>query len=305
MGSAVLVAALNGRAVASAGCIVPGKFVVSCKSSATAERLEALLGDKISIAADNQQLVDESDVVVLAVKPHMVAPVLSTLHYSHYTVIISLLAGTTIDTIRHHTSLNTYIVRATTNTAAKISQGMTALSFQTEYNPHSPITAAVEWLFTQTGQYIVVDESKQDAAIALCGSAPAFAYMFVEALADGAVKMGLPHDTAQKCAAQVLVGAGKMVLEGQHPAVLRNAVCTPGGTTINGLAELEKSGLRAAVISAIDRSATVAREIAETAVRDAPRRSLSSSRQASAANLAEMAEILSRRSVRSTTGLER
>lgn len=305
MGSAVLSAAIRGAAQANFDG-VPKQFIVSVKSDKSRERLREQFageGSKVRIVDDNQTVIDESHVVVLAIKPNMVKEVLGRLHYPHFTVLVSLLAGTTIDTLRQYTSVNAFIVRATTNTAARIGQGMTALSFQGEYNPDSPIMQAAEWLFTQTGRYIVVDESKQDACVALCGSGPAFAYLFAESLIDGAIKTGLPYDVARQCAAQVLLGSAQMVLDGGHPAVLRNAVCTPAGTTINGLAVLEDSSLRGAVSRALEKSTQVAKDLAESPA-TAPGRGHDLSRHTSAVNIAEMAQQISL-SRRNTMNLQR
>lgn len=304
MGTAVLSASIRGANKAQFEG-VPKQFIVSVKSEKSRERLRQIFADegsKVRIVDDNQTVIDESHVVVLAIKSTMVKEVLGRLHYPHFTVVVSLLAGTTIDTIRQYTSVNAFIVRATTNTAARIGMGMTALSFQGEYNPDSPIMVAVEWLFSQMGKYIVVDETKQDVCVALCGSGPAFAYLFAESLIDGAIKMGLPYDTARQCAAQVLLGSAQMVLDGGHPAVLRNAVTTPAGTTINGLAVLEDSAMRGAVGRAIEKSTEVARQLSEHT--PGPTRSIEASRHASAVNLAEMAQQISL-SRRNTMNLQR
>lgn len=290
MGTAILTAAIKGAENADLETI-PQKYIVSAKTEASRERLRAQFGSKVTVVEDNQTVIDESHVVILAFKPYMVKEILGRLHYSHFTILVSLLAGTTIDTIRQYSSVNAFIVRATANTASRIGLGMTALSFQGEYHPDSPITLAVEWLFTQTGKFIVVEESKQDVCVALCGSGPAFGYLFIESLVDGALKQGLPYDTACQCAAQVMLGASQMVLDGGHPAILRNAVSTPGGTTINGLAELEKGAVRSHVISAVEKSTDLARSFAEKS--DQPARSLEASRQASSLNLAGVAQQLS------------
>lgn len=292
MGTAVLSAAVRGAAESKQEG-VPLKFIVSVKSEKSRARLRAQFSEtpQVLVVDDNQTVIDESHVVVLAIKPFAVKEVLGRLHYPHFTVLVSLLAGTSIDTIRQYTSVNAFIVRATTNMAAQIGCGMTALSFQGEYNPDSPIMLAVEWLFTQTGKYIVIDESKQNACVALCGSGPAFTYLFADALIDGGVKMGLPAETARQCAAQVLLGSAQLILDGGHPAVLKNAVMTPGGTTINGLSVLEDGAVRGHVIHAVEKSTQVAQQLAEQT--DAPPRSIEASRHASAVNLAEMAQQIS------------
>lgn len=296
MGSAVLAAAIAGAEAARAqnvpDVVVPGRFMVSVRTPKSRALLQERFGNKITVVCDNQQVIDESNVVVLAFKPYMAQDILNRLHYSHFTILVSLLAGTSIESIRQFTSVNTFIVRATTNTAAQVGQGMTALSFQGEYHPDSPITVAVEWLFTQTGKFIMVDENKQDACVALCGSAPAFTYLFMEALIDGAVKSGLPLDIAQTMASQVIMGAGYMAqTTGRHPASLRGDVCTPAGTTINGLAVLEDRAVRGAVISALDKSTHVSQDIGSSVNENTA--SIEPVRNPSHMNLAEMAQQIS------------
>lgn len=296
MGTAVLAAAIAGAEAAKAqnlpDAIVPGRFVVSVRTAKSRVRLQERFGDKVTVVTDNQKVIDESNVVVLGFKPYMAQDILNRLHYSHFTILISLLAGTSIESIRQFTSVNTFIVRATTNTAAQCGQGMTALSYQGEYHPDSPITLAVEWLFNQTGKFVMVEESKQDACVALCGSAPAFTYLFMEALIDGAVKSGLPLETAQTMAAQVVLGAGHMAqVTGRHPASLRGDVCTPGGTTINGLAVLEDRAVRGAVIGALDKATNISQDIGRAANENTA--SLDQARVASHINLAEMAQQIS------------
>lgn len=122
---------------------------------------------------------------------------------------------------------------------------------------------SISWIFNNTGRCLFMDEKFMDVATALCGSGPAFCFLMIEALSDGAVKKGMPYPIAQECAAQVLKGAAEMVLQGNHPAVLRNAVCTPGGTTIGGLMKLEEHGVRSALAQSVVEAADIAEALSK------------------------------------------
>lgn len=125
------------------------------------------------------------------------------------------------------------------------------------------VRESISWIFNNTGRCLFMDEKYMDVATALCGSGPAFVFLMIEALSDGAVKKGMPYPIAQECAAQVMHGAAQMVLEGNHPAVLRNAVCTPGGTTIGGLMTLEENGVRSALAKAVVEAADIAEKLGQ------------------------------------------
>lgn len=138
---------------------------------------------------------------------------------------------------------------------------MTVVSLPAEIS--DSVRESISWIFNNTGRCLFMDEKFMDVATALCGSGPAFCFLMIEALSDGAVKMGMPYPVAQECAAQVLHGAAQMVLEGNHPAVLRNAVCTPGGTTISGLMTLEDNKVRSAVARAVEEATNVATRLGQ------------------------------------------
>jgi pyrroline-5-carboxylate reductase len=135
---------------------------------------------------------------------------------------------------------------------------MTVVSLPEDIEIPDSVYAVIDWIFKNTGRCIFLAEKYQDVATALCGSGPAFMYLVLEALCDGAVRMGMPYDVAKECASQVLIGAGKMVQEGGHPASLRTAVCTPGGTTIGGLLKMEDAGVRAGVARAVEEATNIA-----------------------------------------------
>lgn len=180
-------------------------------------------------------------------------------------ILISLLAGKTIAQITDMTGGNALVVRAMTNTPSKLGAGMTVISYptKTDISYTNKVCDSISWIFNQTGRSISMDEKYMDVATALCGSGPAFCFLMIEALSDGAVKMGMPYPIAQECAAQVLHGASQMVLEGSHPAVLRNAVCTPGGTTIGGLMILEDGKVRSSVANAVVEATNIATSLSK------------------------------------------
>ena len=167
-------------------------------------------------------------------------------------VVLSLAPGLTLEAYRQRPGSNLRFVRAMPNTPALLGEGMTGVSYDgglfTEEEKRE-----LETLFTSFGKLQLVEERLMDAVGCVSGSSPAFVYMFIEALADGAVKYGLPRAAACQMAAQAVLGSAKMVLEtGKHPEQLKDEVCSPGGTTIQGVSALEEAGFRSAVIRACD-----------------------------------------------------
>jgi pyrroline-5-carboxylate reductase len=267
MGTAVLNAIVEGvsdRQRSSDSGPIPDSFCAAVNSRSSADRLQKLYGDKVQIiVGDNASLVAQSDVIVLGCKPYMASKILGDIDAEKFKnkVVISLLAGKTIDELFELTGRNAIVVRAMTNTPSKIGAGMTVVSLPA--NATDSVRSAIEWIFNRTGRCLFLDEKLQDVSAALCGSGPAFLYLVMEALCDGAVRMGMPYNIAQECAAQVLVGAGQMVLEGGHPAVLRNSVCTPGGTTIGGLLVMEDNKVRSAVARAVEEATNIATKLGQ------------------------------------------
>ena len=183
------------------------------------------------------------DTIILAVKPQVLPSVLSQLtSVKAGATVISVAAGVTLDTLRK--ALPTAILyRAMPNTPASIGCGMTALTAD-----NGADTTSVEALFNAVGEVAVVSEADLDRLGALSGAGPGYMFVILDALADAGVRIGLPRQLAIKAAAQTMYGAGKMALEsGTHPAVLRDQVTSPGGTTIAGIGAMEKGGLRSAL----------------------------------------------------------
>ena len=183
------------------------------------------------------------DTIILAVKPQVLPSVLSQLtSVKAGATVISVAAGVTLDTLRK--ALPTVVLyRAMPNTPASIGCGMTALTAD-----NGADTTSVEALFNAVGEVAVVSEADLDRLGALSGAGPGYMFVILDALADAGVRIGLPRQLAIKAAAQTMYGAGKMALEsGTHPAVLRDQVTSPGGTTIAGIGVMEKGGLRSAL----------------------------------------------------------
>jgi pyrroline-5-carboxylate reductase len=195
----------------------------------------------------------EADIVFIAVKPNVIVDVLVDIQkeLKKNTIVISIAAGVTIKTIAKCVGYEQKIVRVMPNTPALVNAAMCSITPNTEITDEE--LSAVQQLLNCIGETEVVSEDLIDAVIGASGSSPAFVFMFIEALADGAVKGGLARKQAYKFAAQAVLGSAKLLLEtGKHPGELKDMVCSPAGTTIEGVQMLEKRGFRAAVIDAVE-----------------------------------------------------
>lgn len=210
----------------------------------------------LQITTDTEKLVEQADIIILAVKPYTIPEILTSVkeQLTPDKIIISVAAGVTIQDLEELTSAKTKIVRVMPNTPALVGEAMSSIS--PNINVSSEEINEVTAIFTSFGEAEVVSENLMDAVIGVSGSSPAYVYMFIEALADGAVLSGMPRDKAYKFAAQAVLGAAKTVLEtGEHPGKLKDMVTSPGGTTIEAVKSLENDGFRSAVINAVQAAA--------------------------------------------------
>ena len=232
------------------GIVEPGDIVGSAKTAATRERRAAELG--IAVTADNVEVARQADVLVLAVKPVFFPEVVAEVRgaVDDGTLVVSIAAGLTLEGIEGLFGKPVRLIRCMPNTPALVGEGCTAVC------PGPRATAEDEALVLRLmgacGTASVIPERLMDAASAVAGSSPAFVFMFIEALADGAVAAGMPRAQAVEFAAQAVAGSARLLLEtGRHPGELKDMVCSPGGTTIEGVAALEAGAFRAAVMEAV------------------------------------------------------
>ena len=206
-------------------------------------------------AVDNATIFQDAEVILLGVKPHQFADLLtqfsSILEQRSSVLLISMAAGLDLASLGHLTAEKHRWLRIMPNTPLAVGQGVVT------YAGDAKVMESDEsWLkdcLSQAAQVVKLEEGQLDAATAVAGCGPAFVYQFIEALSDGGVKNGLPRDLALRLASQTVMGAAKMVLEtSQHPAVLKDQVCSPGGSTIAGVTSLESSAFRGATIAALD-----------------------------------------------------
>lgn len=202
----------------------------------------------------NAECANNAKYIILAVKPQMYDVVLKNIRnvVTNDKIIISLAPGITIETINEKLGGNVRVVRAMPNTPALVGEGMTGISYNTEDFMLEECDV-IEKFFSSFGKVVKVPEHLMSGVVCASGSSPAYVYMFIEALADSVVKYGIPRQDAYKMVAQTVLGSAKMVLEtGEHPAKLKDNVCSPAGTTIQGVAALEEYGFRNSIIKATD-----------------------------------------------------
>ena len=209
----------------------------------------------ITASADNKHAVQESTVVVLAVKPQIMPIILEEIApvVNSETLVISIAAGITLQTLQRALGDSRRVVRVMPNTPALVLAGAAGIS------PGKAATAQdvalVERIFNAVGRAMVVSDEMMDVVTGLSGSGPAFIFALIEGLSDGGVLMGLARPTATLLAAQTVLGAAKMVLEtGKHPGELKDMVTSPAGTTIAGMHALESGGLRGLMMEAVRRA---------------------------------------------------
>ena len=251
-------ALIKGLTVAN---VVPGEMIWA--SDVRGDRLKELGRTYgIQLASDNLQLVREVDVVIMAVKPQIMAPVLREIAsvFSRRKLMISLAAGVSTELLRGALGKDGRLIRVMPNTPALVLEGVTAIAKAEGLEPEDMDVAGE--IFSAVGRVVILDESLMDAVTGLSGSGPAYVAVVIESLADGGVKMGLDRLTAMTLATQTVLGAAKLLLETRlHPGALKDMVSSPGGTSIAGVAALEEGGIRATFIKAVERATQRSKEL--------------------------------------------
>ncbi len=248
------------RAYLKQGLFSPKRVNITVRHEEKAAALAKELG--VSGTTDNRKAVHEADIVLLAVKPQVVGDVLKEIapELGKDTLIISVAASVPTSYIEQRAGAKVPVVRAMPNTCSTVGCGMTGICRGAHASAeHLEMAKA---MFDAVGRTVVVDEKNMDAVTGLSASGPAFIYIILESLAEAGVKVGLPRDIATLLASQTMKGAASVVLEtGDHPALLKDAVTTPAGCTIDGILELEEGKLRVTLIKAVVKATQRAGEL--------------------------------------------
>ncbi|MBN2023803.1 MAG: pyrroline-5-carboxylate reductase [Pirellulales bacterium] len=252
-----------GQGIVEADLISPNCLFASDPSADMRDRFAKATGGNTT--DDNRAVAGGCDVLILAVKPSHLAEALSDLrgHLLPETLVVSIVAGARLATLSHGLGGAARLIRVMPNTPCLVREGASGFC----PGPHATREDAllVRQLLESLGVAVEVEEPLLDVVTGLSGSGPAFAYMIIEALGDGAVRMGLPRAVATTLAAQTLRGAAAMVLRtGEHPGVLKDRVTSPGGTTIAGIQALEAGGVRGALMAAVEAATRRSIELAGT-----------------------------------------
>ena len=241
----------------------PSQIFATDISSERLRHFETRYG--VRVGSNNVEAVQEATIVILCVKPQVLEKVLAELKLSGRTrpLIISVAAGVPISRIQAGLKWKAPIIRVMPNTPSIVLEGATAITGGPGVSDqHLELGKSI---FEAVGKVVVVEESHIDTVTGLSGGGPAYVYVFIEALADGGVKMGLPRSVARVLAAQTVLGSAKMVLNsGEHPGTLKDCVASPGGTTIAGLHSLEEGKLRGTVINAVQSATQRSRELGQS-----------------------------------------
>lgn len=251
------------KALREAGLFQAEQIIATARHADRVEEIAKRLG--VPALSNNIAAVQQAEIVLLGIKPQAMREVLAEIkpHIRPHHLVISIVASATTAFIEKHLEANVPVVRAMPNTPSLIGAGMTVLCAGKHATPEH-LTQARR-LFDAVGRTLILDEKHMDAVTALSASGPAFIYVVLESLAEGGVKVGLPRNVATELAAQMCHGAAKMVLDTEaHPALLKDAVTTPAGCTIDGLLKLEEGGLRVTLIKAVVESTHRAAELIST-----------------------------------------
>lgn len=217
---------------------------------------------QIRVSDQNTEVCDRADILVLSVKPQFYEAVIHEIkdHIRNEQIVISIAPGKTINWLINNFGKTIKVVRCMPNTPALVGEGITGVC-RGENVSDEELAKACE-IIESFGKAEVVSEHLMDAVVAVSGSSPAYVFMMIEAMADGAVKEGMPRQQAYRFAAQAVLGSAKMVLEtGKHPGELKDMVCSPAGTTIEAVRVLEEKGFRSSIIEAMSECAKKSREL--------------------------------------------
>ncbi len=248
------------RAYLKQGLFSPKRVSATVLHGDKAATLSKDLG--VGVTSDNRKAVAGADIVLLCVKPQVIREVLEEIrpHVGEKALVISVAASVPTSYIEQHLGPKVPVVRAMPNTCSAVGCGMTGICRGT--HAAAKHLEVARTMFDTVGRTVVVDEKHMDAVTGLSASGPAFAYIILESLAEAGVKVGLPRDLATLLAAQTMKGSARMVLEtGDHPALLKDAVTTPAGCTIDGILELEEGKLRVTLIKAVVKATQRAGEL--------------------------------------------
>ena len=245
-----------------AGCLTRAAIIASDASEGARQSFHREVGAETT--ASNAEVACAAGTVILAVKPDQVAAVLAELRtvLTPQHLVVSIAAGLRLADLERQLPAGARVIRAMPNTPALV--GASASAFACGQSATRADAAFAQRILAAVGLVVEVPEKLLDAVTGLSGSGPAYVYQVIEAMSDGGVAAGLPRDLATRLAAQTVVGAGRMVLEtGLHPGVLKDMVTSPGGTTIEGLHELEKAGVRGAFMNAVRAAAERAKKLGQ------------------------------------------
>ncbi len=241
--------------------LAPEQIFATVHHFERAQALSAQFG--VEVTTDNLAAAQQADVILLGVKPIQVPALVEEIKpaLTPKKVLLSFAASVKTRSIEDGAGCELAVIRAMPNTPAMLAAGITALCSGRFVSAEQ--MAVAQRIFQTVGRTVVVDEKHMDAVTGLSGSGPAFLYIIIEALAEAGVNVGLPRDIATLLAAQTTLGSARMVLEtGYHPALLKDAVTTPAGCTVDGILELEEGGLRVTLIKAVKRATQRAKELA-------------------------------------------
>ena len=241
--------------------LLPEQIVATVQHPDRAQALSAQFG--VEVGVDNLAAAEQADVILLGVKPTQVPAVVAEIApaLTPAKMLLSIAASVKTRSIEGSAGCDLAVIRAMPNTPAMLAAAVTALCPGRFVTPEQ--MGIAQRIFSTVGRTVVVDEKHMDAVTGLSGSGPAFIYIIIEALAEAGVNVGLPRDVATLLAAQTTLGSARMVLEtGYHPALLKDAVTTPAGCTVDGILELEEGGLRVTLIKAVKRATQRAKELA-------------------------------------------